>query len=100
MPAFAWAGAWCGCVVCRGLGAGVFGWRVCVWLRAFAFFLMDLGSSRSWLPTCVRCGEVIGVYELAVMVRDGAVCDSSHAVRVAQKHDRDVKHFHRACFGA
>lgn len=60
---------------------------------------MDSRSTSSGLPTCARCGEVIGVYELAVMVLEGEVCDTSHLVRVEGEREGTL-HFHRACFEA
>lgn len=51
----------------------------------------------SELLRCRHCGEVIGVYEPLVSVKDDRVVETSRAVD-PNLSDREAEHYHRACF--
>lgn len=48
---------------------------------------------------CRLCGEVIGVYEPLVTVRDGRVHESSRAREAVELPAREGERYHRACYG-
>lgn len=48
-------------------------------------------------PTCRHCGQVIGVYEPAVVVAGGRVRETSRAADAALVA-RSELHYHRDCF--
>jgi hypothetical protein len=46
---------------------------------------------------CVRCGDVIGVYEPLVALARGRARETS-VVAEAMPADRDADYYHRACY--
>lgn len=48
-------------------------------------------------PRCSRCGDVVGVYEPAVLVRDGRALRTSRAARDFDL-GADTEIYHRDCY--
>jgi hypothetical protein len=58
---------------------------------------MSQSSMHPPVPRCARCGDVIGVYEPAVLVIDGAPRGTSLAAEPAAERGAGAWH-HRDCF--
>jgi hypothetical protein len=57
------------------------------------------GEAEADAPTCVTCGQPIGVNEPIVVVLEGSVLETSRAAGLIEVNQA-VKPRHRACFEA
>lgn len=59
---------------------------------------MPEDDEMEWTPTCRHCGDVIGVYEPAVRLRDGRARSTSRAAAAPGELLSEDELYHRDCY--
>jgi hypothetical protein len=59
---------------------------------------MPEDDAMEWTPTCRACGDVIGVYEPAVRLREGRAHFTSRAAATRGELTSEDELYHRDCW--